>query len=250
MKLLLALTFVLSSAYADTKLLLIGGGKRPTEAMKEFSRLAGNETARILIFPWASATTESAELIKSEIAQFSPSNIEIVPHRLSPKDVEQLVVKINLCTGIFFTGGDQNVLMNSIKEFRLKDLFQKRFNEGIVFGGTSAGTAIMSNPMLTGDGDLTVINGAQIGLAEGLGLLPSNIIVDQHFIVRSRFNRLAGLVLDQSNKLGIGVDENTAFLIQGKTGKVIGPTQVLIFEKTAENKMALTVLGPGMLFNF
>ena len=36
--------------------------------------------------------------------------------------------------------------------------------------------------------------------------------------------------------IGIGVDENTAFLIQGKIGRVIGPTQVLIIEKKAQNK--------------
>lgn len=250
MKLVLCLLFLSCYSIADTSLLLIGGGKRPAEAMKTFTEIAGKDKAHILIIPWASESIESAELIKNEFAVHSKGIFNIVPHRLAPKDLEQLILQIEKCSGIFFTGGDQNVLMNFIKEYQLSNLFRKKFQEGIIFGGTSAGTAIMSNPMLTGQGDLTVIKGSQIELAEGLGLLPSHVIVDQHFIVRQRFNRLAGLVLEKQKTIGVGVDENTSLLIQGKIGRVIGPTQVLIMTKTAENKMALTLLGPTQIFEF
>lgn len=250
MKFVLCLLFLSCYAIADTRLLLIGGGKRPIEAMKTFTDIAGKDKADILIIPWASESIESAELIKIEFAAHSKGTFKIIPHRLAPKDLEKLTLQIEKCSGIFFTGGDQNILMSFIKDYQLTSLFKKKFQEGVIFGGTSAGTAIMSNPMLTGEGDLTVLNGTQIELAEGLGLLPSHVIVDQHFIVRQRFNRLAGLVLEKANITGLGVDENTAFLIQGRTGQVIGPTQVLVIEKTAQNKMALTLLGPSQTFQF
>nr|MBA2405473.1 cyanophycinase [Bdellovibrionales bacterium] len=186
MKLILCFFFLTSFALAETGLLLVGGGNRPVEAMKAFTELAGKEKAEILIIPWASESIEGAESIKIELAAHTKGNLKIVPHRLAPKDLEKLILQIEKCTGIFFTGGDQNILMNFIKEYQLTALFKKRFQDGVIFGGTSAGTAIMSNPMLTGQGDLSVIKGSQIELAEGLGLLPSNVIVDQHFIVRQR----------------------------------------------------------------
>jgi cyanophycinase len=107
----------------------------------------------------------------------------------------------------------------------------------------------MSNPMLTGAGDLSVLDGSQTELAEGLGLLPQSVIVDQHFIVRSRFNRLAGLILESKGDLGIGIDENTALLIKGKVARVIGPTQVLIFRKESDSKLGVSVMSPGNSFS-
>ena len=89
----------------------------------------------------------------------------------------------------------------------------------------------MSNPMLSGVADLTVIDGTKVELVKGLGLLPSHIIVDQHFLKRSRFNRLAGVVLNQSNTVGLGIDEDTALMIADGVATVHGPTQVLIFRK-------------------
>jgi cyanophycinase len=138
--------------------------------------------------------------------------------------------------------------MTFIKDYQLNALLKKKFREGVIFGGTSAGTAIMSNPMLTGETDLTIIKGSQVGLSEGLGLLPLHIIVDQHFVVRQRFNRLAGLILDKAEYTGIGIDENNAFLIRGNIARMIGATQVIIFQKTGSNKLNLTILGPGQTF--
>jgi cyanophycinase len=250
MKYLICLIFISTFSLAGTNLILIGGGKRPAEAMKEFIQIAGGTKAKVIIFPWASASIESAEIIKSEFSQHAKANISIVPHELTSNDVKNLIIQIKESSGIFFTGGDQNVLMNFIKKYDLKALLQNRFQEGVVFGGTSAGTAIMSDPMLSGTGDLSVIDGSQIGLTEGLGLLPTNVIVDQHFIIRQRFNRLAGVILQKDDVTGIGVDENTAFLIQNNSGRVIGPSQVLIFEKRSSDKLMLTILAARQTFSF
>jgi len=249
MQFILSFLLLSSMALADTSLLLIGGGKRPAEAMKEFSVLAGSEKSDILIIPWASESTEGAEIIKTELSGHTRGKIEIVPHRLNPKDLHLLISHIEKCSGIFFTGGNQNILMNLIKEYQLGALLKKKYLQGIVFGGTSAGTAIMSNPMLTGAGDLGVLDGSQTELAEGLGLLPRSVIVDQHFIVRSRFNRLAGLILESKGDLGIGIDENTALLIKGNEARVIGPTQVLIFKKESDSKLGVSVMSPGTSFS-
>jgi cyanophycinase len=243
----LALIFPLIS-FGQTKLLLIGGGARPVEAMKEFVHLAQGTQSHILIIPWASQTLESAEKIKFEFASHGAKKIEIIPHELSPADLIQLQEKIRLSTGIFFTGGNQNSLMASIKKFQLTDLIKNKFQQGAMMGGTSAGTAIMSDPMLNGEANLAVIDGAQVGLTQGLGLLPKSIIVDQHFIVRGRFNRLAGLILDQKAHMGLAIDENTSLLIINNKAKVIGPTQVLLFTKSTEDTLQIMIKAPHSEF--
>jgi cyanophycinase len=168
---------------------------------------------------------------------------------LTPADQKKLVSTIEQATGIFFAGGDQNILMTFIKEYRIKELLQKRFAQGVMFGGTSAGTAIMSNPMLTGKADLGVIDGSRVELAEGLGLLPPGVIVDQHFIVRQRFNRMAGLMISRKGSYGIAVDENSSLLILGREAKVIGPTQVLIFKPIDRNRLEISVMESNKIFN-
>lgn len=235
----LALLFT-SQAFAGTNLLLIGGGSRPKAALSKFSEIAGGKKSFIVVIPWASESTEGAENIKSELNGFENGTVEVASDSMAT-----LTKQISQATGIFFTGGDQNKLMNTIKTLNLKTTFQQMYKSGIIFGGTSAGTAVMSNPMLTGKGDLSVIDGSQIELTEGLGLLPDNMIVDQHFIIRSRFNRLAGVILNQQDKMGIAVDEGTSFLIQDEEAKVIGPSQVMIFKKLSTNKLEITILAPG-----
>jgi len=247
MKIILLILISSFFSNAQTHLLLIGGGPRPIEAMQEFTKLAGNDNANILIIPWASETTEGAEIIKNELSNLSRANLQIVPHHLGPKAIKNLVLSLENSSGIFFTGGDQNTLMSFIRKYQLTEFLKKRFYEGMIFAGTSAGTAIMSNPMLTGEADLTVINSQAVELAEGLGLLPSGIIVDQHFIVRQRFNRLAGLIHEDKAKIGLGIDEGASVLISDSEARVLGPKQVMMLKKTRLDAIEVSIKNSRQL---
>lgn len=229
---------------AETKLLLVGGGSRPQEAMKVFAELSGGDKSFILIIPWASETTEGAINIRRELVTYPAGRIEIASNNAS-----ELMRQLSTASGIFFTGGDQNKLMLAMKDLKLKNLFKKMYADGVAFGGTSAGTAIMSEKMLNGEGNLAVLDGKQIGISEGLGLLPESVVVDQHFIVRSRFNRLAGVVLD-SKVLGIAIDEDNALLITNNSvGKVYGPTQVLFFKPGNSKNLSIDVYEKNETIN-
>ncbi len=211
---------------------------------------AGGAEASFLVVPWASATTEGAENIRSELLTHNPKNVEVIPHQLSDKEVTLLKNKIKKINGIFFSGGDQNELMKFILKYDLYETFKTAYKNGVAFGGTSAGTAIMSNPMLTGESDLSVIDPSKTELALGLGLLPENIIVDQHFVMRSRFNRLASLILGETQRLGIGIDESTSlFITNDEVAEVIGPTQVLFYRSASKQDLSLKILKEGEIFN-
>ncbi len=245
MNFLLLFFFILSTCFAG-KLVLIGGGARPREAMQRFVQLSGSQQSRILVVPWASGSLEGAANIRAELAAFTRAPIAVAP--LTPQSPAQVLGLINSATGIFFAGGDQSKLMKTIESLRLADLLRQKFNQGIAFGGTSAGTAFMSQRMITGTGDLRVINGAKVELGRGLGLLPPHIIVDQHFIVRGRFNRLAGIVL-HTNLVGVGIDEGTALVVLDNRAQVIGPTQVLLFKASSTKKLIVRVLVNQEIFD-
>lgn len=229
--------FCFSTIFSQQRLILIGGGKRPPAAIERFVSWAGGASkARILIVTWASGVPqESYNGIKKDFDNFP--NISIEPAPSAPIDEikrPQLLAQIKTATGIFFTGGDQNRIMDVLKDAEILKVLREKYREGVVFGGTSAGTAIMSDPMMTGEADLTKIDGAKVETREGLGLLP-NVIVDQHFIKRQRENRLFGLILKNPSMLGIGIDEDAALAVKdNRDAEVLGETQVMIID--AQNR--------------
>lgn len=227
-------------AKAGSRLVLFGGGAFPPEAVDRFLDGAGGKAARILFVTWASGSP------KEEISEFenylAPRKIPTV--EVSPTTVtihaqkREFLAQLSRATAVFFTGGDQNRTAEVLdREEGLREAFKKRYAEGVVFGGTSAGTAIMSDIMLTGEGDFSVIDGSTVGVHRGLGLLPPTVIVDQHFIVRQRENRLFGLVLNHPGSLGLGVDEPSALVIDdSRFAQAFGPTYV----------MTVSPLGPRL----
>ena len=121
--------------------------------------------------------------------------VEHAPIR--PLDAEKrvkFVEQLNSASGVFFSGGDQNRIMDVLADEGLFQMIKSKYNSGTPFGGTSAGAAVMSDPMMTGEADLKILDGTKVGVRKGLGLLPS-VIFDQHFLVRQRHNRLFGLII-------------------------------------------------------
>ena len=129
-----------------------------------------------------------------------------------------------------------------VENENLTDKGKEIYREGGVIGGTSAGAAVMSKIMLTGEeknvperreGDFSYIKRGTVQTAEGFGFVESAII-DQHFIIRKRENRLLSLVLQHPDLVGIGIDEATAIIVNpDHSFKVAGQSQVMVFEPKA-----------------
>lgn len=233
---------------AQQRLFLAGGGKRPPEAVRRFVEWAGKERARILVITWASGVPEeSFEGIRKDLADHKPGQIQSAP--VAPLDATErthFLDQLKTATAVFFTGGDQNRIMDVLKDEELLRLLRDKYNSGTPFGGTSAGTAVMSDPMMTGEADLKIIDGSKVGIRKGLGLLPEAIL-DQHFILRQRHNRLFGLILQNPAMLGIGVDEDTALLVEdNRFANVAGETQVMFVDaKNRDGALVIHLLGSG-----
>lgn len=221
-------------------LFIIGGGRRPESMMKKFIELSSKfRTGKVIIFPMASSTPQEVgpELVKQFIELGSH---DVVYHVL---DREQALQKENLeilddIGGVYFSGGVQSRLTDILVDTPFHRKLLEIYEEGAVIGGTSAGAAVMSEIMITGDENREVEKGREFATIQaknivtspGLGFLKTAII-DQHFVTRKRHNRLISLVAENPKLLGIGIDESTAIIIEeNETFEVIGEKNVIVYD--------------------
>lgn len=238
-------------AVGQQHLVVVGGGKRPPEAMKRFVEWSGGKQGRVLVITWATAEPEeSFQGLKQELDTYGIEAMHAPTPPFDPKKRDALVAQLRAATGVFFGGGDQNRIMDVLADRELLGMFRQRYREGLAVGGTSAGAAIMSDPMMTGEADLKVLDGEKVGIREGLGLAP-NVIFDQHFLVRQRHNRLFGLVMKFPQQLGVGIDQDNAVLIENnRRMTVVGTTWVMLVDGAAKKgAFVVTFLRPGASYD-
>ncbi|MFB9991465.1 cyanophycinase [Deinococcus oregonensis] len=116
--------------------------------------------------------------------------------------------------GVFFSGGDQRRITSQLGDTPLYSRFQEIYDEGGVICGTSAGASVMSDVMMvSGDSDESYRLG-DLQMGPGFGLI-RGVIIDQHFAERGRMGRLLGAVAQNPRYIGLGIDENTAVVVEG-----------------------------------
>jgi cyanophycinase len=251
-------------------LFIVGGGARPPELMARLVKeaaLSGDEY--VVVLPMSSEEPDTAFFYVKE--QFIAAGID--PER---------VVNMKIATGdqvtaaytdsvrhaglIWITGGDQSRFMEVALGSPLYDAIRDAYMTGATVAGTSAGAAVMSRLMITGNekrypeytGNYRTIEADNIEVAEGLGLL-RNVVIDQHFVYRMRMNRLMAVVLEHPGITGVGIDESTAILVRGDSAEVVGLSQVIILRNNklhvhhrekllGGERLSLDVMLPGERF--
>ncbi|HET7565670.1 MAG TPA: cyanophycinase [Gemmatimonadaceae bacterium] len=223
-------------------LLIVGGGPQPQSLVQKFVDLAGGAGhARIIVFPMATEDSTGGPEKAEDLRKLGATAISLdITHEQANMDsVAQL---LDSATGIWFVGGDQVRLANALQGTKVEAAIHARYRAGAVIGGTSAGAAVMSNPMITGDErhpggarpDTTTpfmtIARDNIVTSAGFGLI-HGVIVDQHFLRRKRHNRLISLVLERPPHLGVGIDESTALLVYPDGHwAVLGQSAALVYD--------------------
>src|SRR3954464_10803432 len=148
-------------------------------------------------------------------------------------------------TVVFFTGGGQLRITTLFGGTELCERIQEFYRRGGTIAGTSAGASVMSDTMLvSGEGDESHRVGSHLMMAPGLGYI-KDVIVDQHFAERGRIGRLLGAVAQNPRFLGVGLDENTAIVVEEERRfRVIGEGAVYIVDGRGVTSTNLTDEGP------
>jgi cyanophycinase len=202
-------------------LLVIGGAEdkyNERRILKKFLELAGGDKAEVLIVPVASDFPEFAADVYTQafrnLGVASPRVLRATSRQdIVNADVEKLLKGV---TGIIMTGGDQMRLVSLLGGTKLAEKIRRAVREtDVVLAGTSAGAAAMSTSMIVRGEPSSHPHKNAVRLSPGLGFL-KNIIIDQHFSERGRISRLITAVSFNPYNLGIGIDENTAIILDGK----------------------------------
>ncbi len=151
-----------------------------------------------------------------------------VEDRTEASDREKLDA-IDDAAGIFFSGGDQLRITSQIGDTGIEAKVRALYERGGVIAGTSAGASAMSDTMLVRGTSSETHRIGDLHMAPGLGLI-RDVIIDQHFAERGRFGRLLGAVAHNPRVLGLGIDEDTAAVVQGDELHVIGNGAVYVVD--------------------
>lgn len=238
-------------------LLLIGGAedkKDRCEILEKVVELSGKRNACLTVITVAAAKPE--QVGEDYVRLFSDLGVkDVVALDIKTRQEtqrEDIVKRIEKSTGIFFTGGDQLRITSLLGGSRFYHALYDAYNSGVVLCGTSAGASVMSDTMIVdGDGNETP-GGSLINMAPGIGLL-EKVVVDQHFAQRGRIGRLLTAVACNPYVLGVGIDEDTAILVNPKaTFTVEGSGTVTVIDGSAIDYTNVSELAPGeplALFN-
>jgi cyanophycinase len=232
----LCLGLSLTAAPPRGTLVIVGGGGTAPDIEQAFLQACGGKGARIGIIPTASSEPDAALAgWKKDLDAVGATMVSLDVRAREDSSRPELLEAARTCTGFWFSGGDQSRIGDKIVGTPLHQLLLARYQEGAGVGGTSAGAAIMSRAMLTGEDlngkeQLVEMGPGAYKTREGMGFLPEHVLIDQHFLRRSRENRMLSLIMGAPGALGFGIDEATALVVKDGVATVAGRRGVLVFD--------------------
>jgi len=238
--LLTASTLRLSAqAAVRGRLVIVGGAEDRMQArlvLRRFLEYAGGPQARIRLLAAASSVPlVVAESYRQAFAEMGAGDCELLP--ILERDAAfrpDAVQAILDADAIFISGGNQSRLMEVMLDTpAMAAMHYAHQHLGRCIGGTSAGAAAMSHHMITQGRAVRHPRKDVVGMGFGLGLLPA-AIVDQHFSERARLARLLSALAQWPDLLGVGVDEDTALVVESQEAiEVIGTGAVTLVDPSS-----------------
>ncbi|SEN33856.1 cyanophycinase [Mesobacillus persicus] len=217
------------------KLLIIGGKEekcRTGDILSTFVDLSRAKRGAVGILPTASKIPNEVSAAYIEVfTKLGLEELEVINVDTREKASDPSILKtVSGLAALFITGGDQKRLSDCIRNTKLHSLITEKWKAGMLIGGTSAGASIMGEDMIiysemkNNDEDRLLIE-----MGKGFGF-EKNLLIDQHFSQRARFGRLISAIGENQELVGIGIDENTAILVEGDHFEVIGEHQVFVID--------------------
>ena len=212
------------------KLIIIGGGSIPDSLFTFFANDCGGKDQLVVYIPTA---TEDEDFIQKgeHLLKFSSrgfTNLATIHTRNKKEaDAPKNIALMRQAKGLFFGGGDQDLIAAAYGGTKLYDEFIALLDRGGVIMGTSAGATIMGSLLIGGDArkDLTKPYTFQPAFS-----FMQNTAIDQHVLARNRQFDLIPVIENNPNTLGVGLDESTAMMVEAGKFKIWGPSYAMIYD--------------------
>jgi cyanophycinase len=219
---------------APKRLLAIGGNEdreNECEILKRFVEMAGGAKSEILLMTIATKVVEeTAKEYRRAFRRLGARHMKVFD--ISTREDTTSKRGFGLlesATGIFFSGGDQLDITSLLGGTKMLEVIQERHCDGCVIAGTSAGASMMSSSMLISGKPEESPRFGNVEIGPGLDFIKAAII-DTHFSQRGRCGRLMTAVAHYPQDIGIGIDEDTAILVNGTEFTVLGSGSVIIVD--------------------
>jgi cyanophycinase len=214
------------------RLLIIGGAEDRccgNGVLERFARMCGGGKARIVLITTAAGRPGRALAEYDQVfRKLGVRHLRELPiSGRADADGEDAAAALNDATGVFFSGGDQSRLQTLVGS-KINDQLKTRLGAGLVVAGTSAGATALGRTMILG-GNGAEVASATVRTAPGLGLMP-RMLIDMHFGERGRLPRLLSAVALDPDRLGLGIDENTAISVHEDSFEVLGTGVVTVVD--------------------
>ena len=251
-------------------LFIIGGGNRSDQLMNELLTISSlQKKDYVVVLPMSSEEPDSAYFyFKKQVEKLTPNPIVMLNFNKQTATNLALVDSLQNAKLIFISGGDQSRFMKVVSNTPVFKAINQAYQNGSTVAGTSAGAAVMCENMITGNQKLESkytatfdnIRYDNLETALGLGLI-KNVIIDQHFLKRSRYNRLLSGLVEFPTHIGIGIDESTAIIVRNKEIEIVGESEVIVVQNPIEiiksprnnvvsiKKLDMSIYYEGQKFN-
>lgn len=230
-------------------LVIIGGAedkKEKCEILKEVVKRSKESGKPLIVLTAATDYPEEVGgVYKNVFKKLNYTDIKII-HVKEREDAnrEDFCKEILNSGCVFFTGGDQLKITSLIGGTNMLESLKEAYRNGTLIVGTSAGASCVCSTMVVSGMDDNSPRKCTIKMAPGLDIM-RGVLIDQHFAQRGRIGRLLSAIAQNPEMLGIGIDENTAIVLEESSIlSVIGSGAVTIADGRGLSHTNVSELAP------
>jgi len=215
---------------ATGALVVAGGNIKDAVIIERFLELAGGPGVPIVVVPTA-AEGDVNKLDWDFLEPFRDAGATSMTtlHTRNPAEAntDAFVAPLKEARGVWFVGGRQWRIADAYLGTLAEEEFRAVLDRGGVIGGSSAGATIQGSYLARGD---THTNTIMMGDHEEGFAYIQNVAIDQHVLVRNRQFDLIEIIEAHPELLGLGIDEDTAIVVNGNEFEVIGQGYVAVYD--------------------
>ena len=185
----------------------------------------GKDPARVVVIPTA-AVTGPVKAAHDGVTHFNGLGGQSQPLMILESEQANdpsLVQRLDCADVIYFTGGNPNHLLETLRDSQLLAAIGKAVEQGAILAGSSAGAMVMGSVMRRPRADEWVTG---LGIVEGICVMPHH--------ERSNPDDVAAQIQERlSDSLTVfGIDAQTACLGEPGNWRVIGSGKVTVYRQS------------------